>query len=135
MLSSSSPSGVQHDHPASPGPVCLSHFPLGGLVGLASRHRPRLSPRGLWLPSSAPGRPLWPRGCLWSHPRQPQASVFLFRQTNKSRFGYHGRAVRHPTQTEAARLASPGALGSVQAVPGRLPSSRSGLITRLSPPQ
>lgn len=100
--------------------------PHAGSVSLASRH-----------PSSIPeplGCPLGPaaysrRGAVCGTiPGSPEP-VFLFRQTNKSRFGYHGRAVRRPTQTEAARLASPDAPGSVQAFPGHLPRSRSGLVT------
>lgn len=89
-----------HRHPSP-----ARRHPHAGSVSLASR-RPILNPRGLLaahlarLPTLAAG--------LFVEPSQAAlASVFLFRQTNKSRFGYHGRAVRRPTQTEAARLASP----------------------------
>lgn len=116
--------GARLDQPTCPWCQCLRSS-----VSLASRSTPQSpGPLAAWL---GPGHLLWPRGCLWSHPRQPRASLLLFRQTNKTRFGYRGRAVRRPTQTEAARLASPSALGSVQAVPGHSPHSRSGLLTRL----
>lgn len=112
-----------------PAPSCLAAVPIPSHAqSVWPPGTPSPVPKASWL-AAWPGCLLWPRGCLWSHPRQPRASVFLFRQTNKSRFGYHGRAVRRPTQTKAARLASPDALGSVQAVPGHFPRSRSGLAT------
>lgn len=113
-----------HRHPR---PARRHPNPRAGSVSLASR-RPILNPRGLLAAHLARLPPL--AAGLFVEPSQAAlASVFLFRQTNKSRFGYHGRAVRRPTQTEAARLASLDAPGSAQALPGHLPRSHSGLVT------
>ena len=72
---------------------CLPAFPrsCAGSVSLAS-WRPILNPPGLPAAHLARQPPL--AAGLFVEPSQaaPSLSVFLFRQTNKSRFGYHGWA-------------------------------------------
>lgn len=113
-------------HPES----CLPILPSSRAcsVSLASRRRIPNPPRPPRCPLGPAASSCHGAVCR-AIPGSPEPlSAFLFRQTNKSRFGYHGRAVRHPTQTEAARLASPDAPGSAQAIPGQLPRSALALL-------
>lgn len=93
------------------GPVPQPYLPPWqihpGQGSLASR-LPLLSPCSLRLPSEALAYSV--RQAVCGAVQAVQVSVFLFRQTNKSWSGYHGRAVSYPRQTKAVawRLQTPG---------------------------